>query len=85
MNNLFTNFKLFIQFSFFKIVIMWARAVQYSIGCLWQWADNHHKELQDRATKLLIEEEHKNDVDDFVKSMQRQAKITGSRPKKGNN
>lgn len=76
------NFKLFIQFSFFKIVILWAKSVQYAIGELWQWADKHYKELQDKVAQSLIEEEQKNEINDFVKSMQRQAKITGARPKK---
>jgi hypothetical protein len=82
MNKRLHNFKLFIQFSFFKIVIIWAKAVQYTIGELWCWADVKHKELQDKVSQSLIEEEQENEINDFVKSMQRQAKITGSRPKK---
>jgi len=82
MNKVFTNFKLFIQFSFFKIVILWAKAVQYAIGELWQWADTKEKEVQKVAAKFLIEEDQQNEIDDFVKNMQRQAKVIGSRPKK---
>jgi hypothetical protein len=82
MNKAFINFKLFIQFSFFKIVILWSKSVQYAIGELWCWADNKHKELQEIASKSLIEEEQQNEINDFVKSMQRQAKVIGSRPKK---
>jgi len=82
MSKRFINFKLFIQFSFFKIVILWAKAVQYTIGELWCWADKHNKELQDKVSLSLIEEDQKNEIDSFVKSMQRQAKVIGSRPKK---
>jgi len=82
MNKAFINFKLFIQFFFFKIVIMWARSVQYAIGKLWQWADTNYKRLEEIEEKLFVEELRKEDVDFFVKSMQRQAKITGARPKK---
>ena len=82
MNKQLNNFKLFIQFSFFKIVILWAKSVQYAIGELWCWADNKHKDLQDRVSQSLIEDLQKQEINDFVKSMQRQAKITGSRPNK---
>jgi len=84
MKKAFTNFKLFIQFSFFKIVIIWAKAVQYAIGELWCWADKNQTQLQEIVSKSLIEEDQKNDINDFVKSMQRQAKVIGSRPKKDN-
>jgi hypothetical protein len=80
----FINIKLAVQFFFFKIIAMWAKSVQYAIGCLWQWADTKHKELQDELSQSLIEEEQKNYINDFVKSMQRQAKVIGVRPKKGN-
>jgi hypothetical protein len=82
MNKQLINFKLFIQFSFFKIVILWAKAVQYAIGELWQWADKKQIQLQDDAAKLLVEDMQKEEINDFVKSMQRQAKVIGSRPKK---
>jgi hypothetical protein len=61
---------------------MWARSVQYAIGKLWQWADTNYKRLEEIEEKLFVEELRKEDVDFFVKSMQRQAKITGARPKK---
>lgn len=80
MKNLLINFKLFLQLYFFKMVILWAKSVQYTIGELWQWADTHYKELQDKVSLSLIEEEQKNEINDFVKSMQRQAKVIGSRP-----
>jgi hypothetical protein len=82
MNKVFTNFKLFIQFSFFKIVILWSKSVQYAIGELWCWADEKHKQLQDKVSQSLVEEVQKEEIDDFVKNMQRQAKVIGSRPKK---
>lgn len=82
MNKAFTNFKLFIQFSFFKIVILWAKAVQYAIGELWCWASKNKDRLDGEASKLLLDEMQKNEINDFVKSMQRQAKVIGSRPKK---
>jgi len=82
MNKAFTNFKLFLQFSFFKIVILWAKSVQYAIGELWKWAAERHNKILEQASKLLITSEREQEVDSFVKSMQRQAKITGARPKK---
>ena len=78
----FPSFKLFIQFSFFKIVILWAKSVQYAIGCLWQWAAEHHKQMQDDIAQSLIEEGRRRNIDSFIKSMQRQAKITGARSQK---
>jgi uncharacterized circularly permuted ATP-grasp superfamily protein len=82
MNKAFTNFKLFIQFSFFKIVILWAKSVQYTIGELWCWAAERHNKILEQASKLLIKSEQEQEINNFVKSMQRQAKITGARPKK---
>jgi hypothetical protein len=82
MNKRLNNFKLFIQLFFFKIVILWSKSVQYAIGCLWQWASKKKDKLDGEASKLLLEEIQKEEINDFVKSMQRQAKITGARPKK---
>jgi len=82
MSSLYRNSKLFIQFFFFKIIIVWSKAVQYSICCLWQWAARKHDQILEKSSKLLVESEREQEVDSFVKSMQRQAKITGARPKK---
>ena len=82
MNKLFNTFKLFIQFFFFKIIAMWARSVQYAVGCLWQWAAERHNKILEESSKILVESERGQEVDSFIKSMQRQAKVIGSRPKK---
>jgi hypothetical protein len=84
MNKVYTNIKWGIQISFFKIIVMWARSVQYAIGELWCWGDKHYKQLEEEAAQSFVKEVQKEEIDDFVKSMQRQAKITGARPKKDN-
>jgi hypothetical protein len=82
MSKLFTSIKLATQFFFFRIIAMWAKSVQYAVGCLWQWAAERHNKILEQSSKLLVESERGQEINDFVKSMQRQAKVIGVRPKK---
>lgn len=84
MNKIFINITWFVQFFFFKIIILWAKSVQYAVGELWQWADRNYKRLEEEAVQSLVKEVQKEQINDFVKSMQRQAKVIGARPKKSN-
>lgn len=82
MKKVFLSVVFFIQFIFLKLIFMWTNAVEYIIIKLQNWAITKGNQIQQRATKLLMEGDRKKEVDSFVKSMQRQAKITGARPKK---
>lgn len=63
---------------------MWATAILNPINSLVLWAASGHNRILSSAQKLLLQEEHKKDVDMFIKKMQREAKIIGLRPNKDN-